>query len=301
MRKIRLPQPYAQMVACGALKSIPNVFDDIKKLEKVYIFADDFEDKYRSGLDFDNELHQRIWNEMTLGNIPDKTYSYNCFIGYVIVSAEEESEDNWMANCDKYLKTKVAKEFKEYIDNFECPDSILQEAKTKAKVLQRMVRNGDSLIVPVGKDTWDALKYRETIDSVFLFWEPYMSEISPFLFSKEFMEFESEDIVDIIFKYRNLTKRFEADCAGSNVRSCKVVVDKSGKTKVKSYFTFDFNLENIIKGGCYEEIPYKPQKKHIEKSSDEDIEENTSVREFRNPWPRFISTPMGGMNKWRKR
>ena len=70
MKKIKLPQPYAQMVVCGALGSIPNIFEETKRLEKVFVFAEDFDDINDKGLDFDNKLHQRVWNEMTLGIYP---------------------------------------------------------------------------------------------------------------------------------------------------------------------------------------------------------------------------------------
>lgn len=105
MRKLRLPQPFAQMVVCGALKSIPNIFDDIKKLEKVFIYADDFEEEFKHGLVFSDKLHQRIWNEITLGNIPDETFYSNCFIGDVIVSSEEKVEDKWNPNCEKKFES----------------------------------------------------------------------------------------------------------------------------------------------------------------------------------------------------
>lgn len=304
MKKIKLPQPYAQMVACGALGSIPNIFEETKKLEKVFVFAEDFDDIDDKGLDFDNELHQRIWNEMTLGNIPDSTFSYNCFIGYVIVSVEEEVKDKWLPETDKYLKVKVAKEFKTYVDNYETAFPVLEATKVKSSGLRRMERNGSQLIVPVGREAWNALKYKETMNQVFLFWEQYMSEIAPSLFSEELDE---EEMTDIIFKYRNQTKRFEAYGAGSNCKTLEILIDEKGKKKNKCYFTFDFNLEYINKGAYIEEIPSQPkdeikfkEREDATEREDEDVTE-FERREFHYPWPRFISTPMGGMTKWRRR
>ncbi len=302
MKKIKLPQPYAQMVVCGALGSIPNIFEDTKRLEKVFVFAEDFDDINDQGLNFDNDLHQRVWNEMTLGNIPDRIFSTDCFIGYVIVSAEEVAEDQWMPDTEKYLKVKVAKEYKTYVENYETTFSVLEAAKVKSGGLRRMERNRSQLIVPLGREAWNALKYRETLNQVFLFWEQYMSKITPFLFSEELDE---EEMTDIIFKYRNQTKRFEAYTAGSNVKTLEILIEEKGKKKYKSYFTFDFNLERINKGYYYEEIPSQPQGKIVFEESqagiDRDEETEFERRDYRNPWPRFISTPMGGMNKWRRR
>lgn len=296
MKKIKLPQPYAQMVACGALGSIPNIFEETKKLEKVFVFAEDFDDIDDKGLDFDNELHQRIWNEMTLGNIPDKTFFTDCFIGYVIVSSEEEVKDKWMQDTEKYLKVKVAKEFKTYIDNYETTFSVLEAAKVKSGGLRRMERNGSQLIVPVGKDAWNALKYKESLSKVFLFWEKYMSEITSFIFSNE--DYEGE-MTDIIFKYRNQTKRFDADSCGSNYRALEIMIDEKGKKKYKSYFTFDFHLLYINYGNTFAEIPSQAKGQTVDPEN-EDVDEYEK-REFCNPRPRFISTPMGGMTKWKRR
>ncbi len=165
-----------------------------------------------------------------------------------------------------------------------------------------MERNGSQLIVPVGRETWNALKYRETMNQVFLFWEQYMSKIAPFLFSEELDE---EEMTDIIFKYRNQTKRFEAYSAGSSCKTLEILIDKKGKKKIKTYFTFNFNLERINKGYYYEDIPSQPQGKTVFEESEAgvDSEEVTEFerRDYRNPWPRFISTPMGGMTKWKRR
>lgn len=284
------------MVVCGALGSIPNIFEDTKRLEKVFVFAEDFDDIDGQGLNYDNELHQRVWNEMTLGNIPDRSFSFDCFIGYVIVSSEEEVEDKWLPDTEKYLKVKVAKEYKTYVDNYETTFSVLEAAKVKSGGLRRMERNGSQLIVPVGRETWNALKYKETVSQVFLFWEMYMSKITPFVFSNE--DYDGE-ITDIIFKYRNHTKRFEADSCGSNYRALEILIDEKGKQKYKSYFTFDFNLLNINYGNTFAEIPSQPKDQTLDIESEDETE--SGKREFCNPWPRFISTPMGGMTKWRRR
>lgn len=294
MKKIKLPQPYAQMVVCGALGSIPNIFDHINRLEKVYVFAENFDDLDNQGLNFDNELHQRVWNEMRLGNIPDSTFSYDCFIGYVIVSSEEDADDKWWSDTEKYLKVKVAKEYKTYVENYETTFPVLEAAKVKSCGLRRMERNGSQLIVPVGRETWNALKYKETMNQVFLFWEQYMSEITPFLFSNED---DDDEMTDIIFKYRNQTKRFEAYNAGSNCKTLEILIDEKGKKKHKSYFTFDFNLLYINYGNTFAEIPSQPKGQTIDSGSEDELEK----REFCNPWPRFISTPMGGMTKWKRR
>lgn len=199
----------------------------------------------------------------------------------------------------KNLKVIGAKEFKSYIDDFDSPYAMLQGVKTQNNVLRRMSLNGSHLIVPVGKDAWGNLKYRETIHNVFLFWEDYMSEISPFLFSKESQNYDGEDILDVTFKYRNFTKDFSADCAGAGLSS--FAYEENGKSKSQSFFTFKFNLESLNFGNCTGPIPSMPQKTLLEQSNTDDLDESESIREFRNPWPRFISTPMGGMNKWRRR
>lgn len=296
MKKIKLPQPYAQMVVCGALGSIPNIFEETKRLEKVFVFAEDFDDINDKGLDFDNKLHQRVWNEMTLGNIPDKTFSTDCFIGYVIVSSEEEVKDKWKQDTEKYLKVKVAKEFKTYVENFETTFSVLEAAKIKSGGLRRMDRNGSQLIIPVGRETWNAFKYKETINQVFLFWEQYMSEITPFLLANKD---DDDEMTDIIFKYRNQTKRFEADGAGSNIKTLDILIDNKGKKIYKNYFAFDFNLLYINNGNSYAEIPSQPKGQALDPECEDEAE--SEEREFCNPRPRFISTPMGGMTKWKRR
>lgn len=290
VKKIRLPQPYAQMVVCGALQTIPNLFDDAKRLEKVFIFAEDFTD-CMGGLNVDYKLHQRVWNEMTLGNIPDETFHYDCFIGYVIVSSEEKPCDKWYSECQEHLQVKSAKEFRSYIADYDTAFSILESAKTKGSGLKRMIRNGNKLTVPLGKRAWRDLKYKETLRNVFLFWEPYMSRITHFLFSANTND---EDIAEIVFKYHNQTKICGTYSAGSDIISIQSGINKKEKPVYKHYYAFSFSLEHIIKGGCVEEFPSMPKTA----KTDEDAEEDDfSIREYRNPWPRFISTPMGGMNK----
>ena len=58
--KIRLPQPYATMVALGILQTLPNNWDDVRCGEKIFIYADGLDEKLQFGLDYGNPLHRKI-------------------------------------------------------------------------------------------------------------------------------------------------------------------------------------------------------------------------------------------------
>lgn len=301
MRKIRLPQPYAQMVVCGALRSIPNRFKGLRSLEKIYIYADDFAPDFQNGIDIDNELHRRVCNEMVLGNIPDDTYHYNCFIGYVIISSEEESYDNWYAEYIEHLQVKNAKEFRTYVENYDTEFSFLESTKVKGTELRRIKRDGNRLTVPLGKAAWEKLKYKETAEELYLFWEPYMSRITPFWLSLFTKELDVDDDIDeVVFKYHNQTKMFDSFGVCSGSITFEIGVDKYGKPKHKSFYVLKFCLEHLIKGDRIEELPSMTGPIEDINNDVNEIEDEP-VRKFRNPWPRFISVPMGGQNKWRRR
>lgn len=309
MKKIRLPQPYAQMVVCGAIKSIPNIFKDpLINSERIYVYADYFESEWLEGFNVENPLHQRAWNEAILGNIPDELYPYNCFIGCVVVSPKEDTDDKWIPGCNNYLRVKSAYEFKNssYVDDFNVSNGVLAETKVKNKKLNRMTRNGSRLYVPVGEHTWEMLKYPGTARNVFLFWEEYMKGVS----APPYLDDEIDDINDIVFHHNGQNKCYDCDLAGWNVRTFGHKTDKNGKVNPICAFIFGFNIEFEID----DNLIARPLKEYVNtilsetdcsdnnlsNSDVEKCETHYLKEEFKNPWPRFISVPMGGQNKWRR-
>lgn len=309
MKKIRLPQPYAQMVVCGAIRAIPNIFQDsLSEFERVYVYADYFEAEWIEGFDVENKLHQRVWNEMTLGNIPDAEYPYNCFIGYITVAPQEKVDDTWIPGCSKYLKIESAKEFEKssYVDNYNAKYSVLQSAKLRGKTLARMTRIDSRLYVPLGRRAWLSLATRRTIQDVYLYWETYMSAIA----IPSFLDSEMVEIDEVYFQYGNQAKHFYCDDAGWSFATLGTRVNDKGKTEnvIAEVFSFRLELES-----SYDNVNSRPLKEYvpaelldneltnnISEEAFEAEEDNQEEREFRNPWPRFISTPMGGQNKWKR-
>lgn len=111
MRKLKLPQPYASMVMSGALDIVPDLWGDVKYEEKIFIYADEVAKEFNDGLDYSKEIHRKVFNEMTLGNIPDAEFEVMTFLGYVIVHCAGTPFRYWSENIYRGVFVKSPHKF----------------------------------------------------------------------------------------------------------------------------------------------------------------------------------------------
>lgn len=293
MRKLKLPQPYASMVIAGTLKTIPDIWGDVEYNEKIFIYADGVDKEFENGLDLDNEMHQKVFNEMFYGNIPDETFIVDAYLGYVFVTHTGDLMEEWFKRTDRFLFVNCAHEFDEPICNFDTKIKELVDAPAHRTKIRRMRREGDTLMVPVGEYTWNILRDKNDYKNVYMFWESYMSEIVQPLLSME--DDDRNEIEDIYFKYKNHTMRFYTNF--------QVGADVVGD-KTHTYFIFRFDLDDLAMGS---ETDFK-EDPHTEKAGFELDERNelsfkkdSPSKNGRRQWIHFISVPMGGQPGWRRR
>lgn len=281
MRKLKLPQPYASMLIAGTLKTIPGMWGDVEYNEKIFIYADGVDKEFENGLDLDKEMHQKVFNEMFYGNIPDETFIVDAYLGYIFATHIGETREDRFKRADRFLFVKSAHEFDTPIDNFETNLKDLMDAPAHSPKIRRMRRKGDTLMVPVGEYTWNMLKDKNEYKKVYMFWESYMSEIVQPLFSME--DDDRNDIETIYFKYKNQTMVFSTNFEVGE----DIVGDKKHQ-----YFIFRFDLDCRVTS-CETDFKEDPVPSRQE--------EDEHRMYPRRPWIHFISVPMGGQPGWRKR
>lgn len=294
MRKLKLNQPYASMVICGALQTIPNRWDDIKEGEKILIYADEVSDQFiKQPLDFKNEVHRKFMNELFFGNLPEGTYPVDKYLGYVIVSSSGTRTKNWPN--EKYVFVKDPHVFDQSVENFKCDIYQLDKLPSHPSKLKRMERKGDRLIVPVGLSAWQQLRDEDEYKDMFIFWESYMGKIVPPVFAN-ILEPPSEDdddgeIWEIHFVYDNKVIKFVTNYSvGWNMAAYK----ENGKTKGIEVFQFDLDelSPNSTLGFFKKREPVRSDKSG----------KNTAYSQGNtHEWVHIIYTPMGGMTRWKRR
>lgn len=279
MKKIRLNQPYASMVMSGTLEVIPNIWDDVRYGEKILIYADEVAEEFKDGLDFHKELHQKVYNGMVLNNIPDETFITGAFLGYVMVYHTGRFTKYWSGDIDKFLFVNSPHKLDLSIEDYSKEFCDFDSLKFKRVTTKRIKRSGHILTVPVGEDTWNQLRDKDTYKDVFLFWENYMTDIVPFEVWND-SGTEDHDPIDIIkFEYQKKSIKFDTNC---NVEVAPVVI---GDNK-KLIYVFDFDLLQLSLDSAIKFF---------------DEEEHKSHKEPKRQWVRMISTPMGRMTKWKRK
>lgn len=284
MRKIKIEQPFASMIMCGSLQTIPDKWGDVKIGEKILIYAGDISTSYlHSAFDCGSELDRKYSNEVFFGNISGDTYSVNEYLGYVTVASEGNATEGWPIGTEKFIYVRKPYEFEEKIECFN--EDVLKLDKLRAHPFQRKVmkRDGEILYVPVGESGWNEVRDREQFKNTFVFWESYMSKISPYPWGADGFGIECESIFEVRFRYGKQEIIFVANVGASesgwNIRQ----YEKEGKKYNVEVFEFNlYSLDALSKVGFL-------------------TKEQVQGESVRRPWVRIISTPMGGMTKWKRK
>lgn len=295
MKKLKLSQPYASMVISGSLQTIPNIWGNCKYGEKIFIYAEDLDSEYSKEPDFSKTLHRKVYNDIFLGNLPDNlndlpTHKY---IGYVRIFHTGILQEGWGENQQSTLFIAYPYRFTNYIDDFNTNESELDKVSSRSVALKKIERKGNRLYVPVGKWVWqklhDPIEYR----NVCMFWEKYMEEFANLLFS--FEDRFDDYVTEVHFQYRNNTISFE-----TYTDIGQDIFTKTNTNEIIFILSFDQDYR-INKNS----IDIQAKNKYIEslKSNNglvtEEEEEVASPKY--NPYVRIISTPMGGMTKWKRK
>ncbi len=284
MRKIKLEQPFASMVMCGALQTIPDMWGDVKIGEKILVYAGETSRSFfDSPFDCGCELDRKYSNEVFFGNISDTTYLVNEYLGYVIVTSEGCVTEGWPIDTDLFLFVRKPYEFEQKIENYN--EDILKLDTIRAHPFPRkkMKRSGDVLYVPVGESAWNEVRDKEQFKNTFVFWESYMNEISPSPWRIDNLDMLCKSIFEVRFCYGSKEIIFEASVGASETGWNMRQYEKKGKKYNVEVFEFYlFDLDVLSKVG------FKTNEPSQRKSP-------------RQPWVRIISTPMGGMTKWKRK
>lgn len=295
MRKLKLEQPYASMVICGALQTIPNRWDDIKEGEKILIYADGVSQQFeKQPLDFKNEVQRKFMNELFFGNLPEGTYPVGQYLGYVRVASSGMRTKNWPIDCDKFVFVKNPHIFDIAIKDIKCDINQLDKLASHPSNPKRMKRDGWKLIVPVGLSAWQQLRNEDEYKDVFVFWESYMSKIVPPVFANilEPSSLDDDDeISEVHFVYDNQVIKFVTDFSvGWNMTG----YNENGKTKSIEVFQFDLDdLSPNSKLGFFKKR--EPVKTEVSGRN------NSPASGNQHEWVRIIYTPMGGMTRWKRK
>lgn len=295
MKKLKLPQPYASMVAAGILQTIPNQWNDVKFGEKIFIYADDLAEEFSDGPDYSKAFHRKIFNEMFMGNLPDGDFPTQRFIGYVRVYHSGTIDPDWAKDGQQSIFVTLPYKLITNIEKFDCKDEILEQVPARRVYLKSIRKNGSHLYVPVCKNVWQRLHDMNECQGVCMFWESYMATFGTGCFSMD--DTDIEEVEEVHFQYNNRTITFATD--GGVGENIEPLYNKKGFVSLLS-----FNLQYLIDNYTLIElrVDNKPETDREDDYCDDidDTDSEPSGREHRQ-YIRFISTPMGGMTRWKRR
>lgn len=294
MKKLILSQPYASLVIGGILQTLPNEWNDLKYGEKIFIYADNIDKNYLNGLDYSKASDRRIFNEMFLGNIPDGDFPTHQYIGFVKVYHTGIVQKDWLKDLQSSIFVSFPYKLCECIENYECEDNRLENARARRVHLKKIQKVGSDLYVPVCKNIWHRLHNLEECVNVCMFWEDYMSSFTLGCFSLDNNYIEEVD--EVHFQYNNKTISFLID-GGVGEKPI------SGYNSKEFVSLLAFNLSYLKENNVLIELGRSstPKDSKQEENITKENEEVTDAirKEFR-PFIRFISTPMGGMTRWKR-
>lgn len=276
MRKLKLRQPYASMVISGALETIPDIWGNVKYGEKIFIYSDDLAEDFKDGLDFHKKVHRKVFNEMFLGNIPDEEYVSGVFLGYVSVYHTGRLTKYWSESIDCLLFIKDPHEFDFLTEDYGTNFHDLEDISSHPVKHREITRNRHILTVPVGEYTWNQLRNKDRYKDAYLFWEQYMEKLLPTLFSEEF---DNEEPIQLVkFKYKAQVITFYTNC-----NTGWVIQTNLFENSIVDGYVLNFDLCQLSQDS---EVGF--------------VEQETSF-EPKRQWIHVISTPMGGMTKWKRK
>lgn len=270
MRKLRLKQPYASMVLCGAWQTIPNVWGYVPQGEKIYIYAEEVDACFENGLDTQKELHQKISNEMVLGNIPDEEFDCNSFLGYVCASHTSHNTNHWSGQAS-IMYVSHPHLFYQPVEGYDTGFDKLESQRKHTSTLNRMYVENNTLKIPVSKHTWELVNHLKPLEYLYLFWEPYMGQLFSSLADSD--EKPGDNVDEVTFFY----KKNEINFAGCSV----------GFSFLHQEFILAIEVGAINHGTTLEQMT--------------DHKEEPPEKKERSEYVHLITTPMGGMTKWKRK
>lgn len=295
MKTLILPQPFASMVVMGIKESLLNTLGNLHYGEKIYVYASELGNSFMNDLDYRKPIIRKLYNEMCLGNFPDdlEELPTNCYVGYFRVGKLENITTN-ESGFPEHIPIILPRTFKAGKYGKESTEAELEKARASRRFPQRMRRDGDTLIVPVGKYLWKKVNDLYQCRGLFLFWEDYMEEYVPILFSMNYNS-PQDEIYRVVFHYGKQYLTFFTDFGvGQNIANLH-----SGEPA----WIFDFNLEGRVDKHTIIRLPNPNDPKEsrpVGSSGDAECEYKMKLNEYKRPRPIFISTPMGGMTKWKR-
>lgn len=285
MKKLILPQPDAAMFIAGIKNIIPDQWGNTVYNEKIFIYAEDSNKDWSLRLNIPS--NQKLFNQMVLGNVSDELLATGCFIGYVNITNKGICTPYWESR--PHLFVNRPHQFDSPIANYDTEYAILDKAVSSLFQIKRIARSGNKLIVPVGEATWEDLRDKECFKDIYLCWEDYMKTLvhAPSIISNANNFDETIDVIEFVYKTRKMI--FETDGLPEwSLRIWQDSLDENYNTKRKPkcyplpILSFDLACLSPTSSVHFKEK--KPERK----------------RKEGNVWVRMISTPMGGMNKWRR-
>lgn len=295
MKRIKLPQPYASMVIAGILQTLPNQWLNVKFGEKIFIYADDLAEEFIDGPDYSKAFHRKIYNEMFMGNLPDGVFPTQRFLGYVRVYYSGVINPDLVKDGQQYIFVTLPHKLTTNIEKFNCKDEILEQTTAHRVHLKTIQKQGSDLYVPVCKNVWQRLHNMEECQCVCMFWESYMAAYTLGCFSLEHTNIE--DVDEVHFQYNNKTISFMTDGGVG-----EEPMPQYSKGKLVSILSF--NLQYLADNYTLIELgtDKKPETAKDEGGCDDanDTSFETSRKKCRQ-YIKFISTPMGGMTRWKRR
>lgn len=277
MKKLKLSQPYASMVISGTLEAVPNIWGDVKYGEKIFIYADNVDKDFENGLDYNKALHRKVFNEMFLGNIPDSLFNTEVFLGYVIVGYTGEVIQYWSDELKKFLFVTDPHKFETPVDDYSTDLHDLYDAKSRLVKTRRITKRNRRMIVPVGDDAWNQLRDEKEYKHSFLFWEDYMKSLVQY----PWMDADEEDIYLIKFEHQKKSITFSTN----EPRWC-MPIEIYGDLNKDHITVLYFDLDEL---STVSQVGFDNDKKQ------------ESYKGHKNNWVQMISTPIGGMTKWKRK
>ena len=310
MKKLKITQPYASMIVAGVLKEIKNIWDNTSIGERIYIYAEDIDREFNEGLNYENPFHRYVYNQMFLGNIPDKIFPCKKYIGWVEVKGI-----NYEAN---ELSVSSPRIFIKPCIYFNTSETELAGLKAVSKDIKYISREGNNLYVPIGKEIKLLLRDPRKWKEINMFWEPYMSQyLQDFwsLFTTDHEDFE--DIERVYFLYNSVPYGFDLEDGaycdilpelskeGNNIVSY-LHLDIYAKIKDTSIPKIDHSKTRTIFRPIkifsdLEPIPKQTRAKSLQDYGKQSYPEYREEGKSFHPFIKIIYTPMGGSTKWKRK